>query len=117
MVWEVEVSDQFTQWWSTLSNDQREAVTDRVDILAERGPDLGRPIVDRIHSSRHQSMKELRAAKGGALRVLFSFDPRRQAILLLGGDSPVRGTTGTSGRSPWLMTRTTNTYERSRKKD
>ncbi len=31
-------------------------------------------------------MKELRAAKGGALRVLFSFDPRRQAILLLGGD-------------------------------
>ena len=86
MVWEVEVTDQFTQWWSTLSNDQREAVTDRVDILAERGPDLGRPIVDRIHSSRHQSMKELRAAKGGALRVLFSFDPRRQAILLLGGD-------------------------------
>ena len=31
-------------------------------------------------------MKELRAAKGGALRVLFSSDPRRQAILLLGGD-------------------------------
>ena len=86
MVWEVEVTDQFTQWWSTLSNDQREAVTDRVDILTEQGPDLGRPIVDRIHSSRHQSMKELRAAKGGALRVLFSFDPRRQAILLLGGD-------------------------------
>jgi len=32
------------------------------------------------------TMKELRAAQGGALRVLFSFDPRRQAILLLGGD-------------------------------
>ena len=31
-------------------------------------------------------MKELRAAKGGALRVLLCFDPRRQAILLLGGD-------------------------------
>lgn len=31
-------------------------------------------------------MKELRAASGGALRVLFMFDPRRQAILLLGGD-------------------------------
>ena len=30
-------------------------------------------------------MKELRAAKHGALRVLFSFDPRRQVILLLGG--------------------------------
>lgn len=86
LVWDVEVTDQFMQWWSTLSDDQQEAVTERVDILAERGPDLGRPIVDRIHSSRHQSMKELRAAKGGALRVLFSFDPRRHAILLLGGD-------------------------------
>lgn len=86
MVWEVEVTDQFIEWWSSLSDAQREAVTDRVDLLAERGPDLGRPVVDRIHSSRHQSMKELRAAKGGALRVLFSFDPRRQAVLLLGGD-------------------------------
>ena len=85
-VWEIEVTDQFVEWWSTLSGPQREAVTDRVDLLAERGPDLGRPVVDRIHSSRHQSMKELRAAKGGALRVLFSFDPRRQAILLIGGD-------------------------------
>jgi hypothetical protein len=74
-VLEVEVTDQFIDWWSTLSDAQREAVTDRVDLLAERGPDLGRPVVDRIHSSRHQSMKELRAAKGGALRVLFSFDP------------------------------------------
>jgi hypothetical protein len=85
-VWEVEVTDQFIEWWSMLSDVQREAVTDRVDLLAERGPDLGRPVVDRIHSSRHQSMKELRAAKDGALRVLFSFDPRRQAILLIGGD-------------------------------
>ena len=31
-------------------------------------------------------MKELRATQGGALRVLFTFDPRRQVILLLGGD-------------------------------
>lgn len=30
-------------------------------------------------------MKELRPP-GGFLRVLFAFDPRRQAILLLGGD-------------------------------
>ena len=85
-VWEIEVTDQFDGWWSTLTDDQREAVTDRADVLAERGPDLGRPIVDRIHSSRHQSMKEPRTARGGALRVLFCFDLRCQAILLLGGD-------------------------------
>lgn len=85
-MWEVEVTDQFLDWWTSLSAMQREAVTDRVDLLAERGPGLGRPVVDRIHGSRHHSMKELRAAKGGVLRVLFCFDPRRQAILLLGGD-------------------------------
>ena len=31
-------------------------------------------------------MKELRISSGGALRVLFAFDPRRTAVLLLGGD-------------------------------
>lgn len=85
-VWEVEVTDEFVEWWQNLTSDQQESVTDRVDLLAELGPDLGRPVVDRIQSSRHHNMKELRAAKGGALRVLFMFDPRRQAILLLGGD-------------------------------
>jgi len=86
MVWEVEVTDQFVEWWNGLNVDQQEPLTDRMDLLAERGPDLGRPVVERIHSSRHHDMKELRAAKGGALRVLFMFDPRRQVILLLGGD-------------------------------
>jgi hypothetical protein len=32
------------------------------------------------------NMKELRVSKGGAIRILFAFDPRRHAILLLGGD-------------------------------
>jgi hypothetical protein len=73
-------------WWRGLAYDQQESVTNRVDLLAERGPDLGRPLVDRIETSRHHNMKELRASKGGALRVLFMFDPRRQVILLLGGD-------------------------------
>lgn len=85
-MWEVEATDQFASWWSTLTDDQRAGLIDRVDRLIEDGPDLGRPLVDRIRSSRHHGMKELRAAKGGALRVLFVFDPRRMAILLLGGD-------------------------------
>ncbi len=85
-MWEVEVTDEFIEWWEALSVDQQESVTDRVDFLAGQGPDLGRPVVDRISTSRHHNMKELRASKGGALRVLFAFDPRRQVILLLGGD-------------------------------
>jgi hypothetical protein len=86
VVWEVEVTDELEAWWDELTVDQQESLTDRVGLLAERGPDLGRPVVDRITSSRHHNMKELRASKGGALRVFFMFDPRRQVILLLGGD-------------------------------
>jgi hypothetical protein len=85
-VWEVEFTDEFEQWWTGLDSEQQVVLTDRIDLLAERGPDLGRPVVDRISRSRHHNMKELRASEGGALRVLFAFDPRRQAILLLGGD-------------------------------
>lgn len=90
MAWEVEVTDQFREWWDGLTVDQQESVTDRVDLLAERGPDLGRPVVERIHTSRHHNMKELRAARDGELRVLFMFDPRRQVILLVGGDKSGR---------------------------
>jgi hypothetical protein len=86
VAWQIEVTDEFVLWWRALTQDQQEALTDRVDLLAERGPDLGRPVVDRIAMSRHHNMKELRAAREGALRVLFIFDPRRQVILLFGGD-------------------------------
>ena len=80
------MTDEFESWWDGLTADQQESVTDRVDLLAERGPELGRPVVDRIVASRHHNMKELRASRGGALRMLFMFDPRRQVILLVGGD-------------------------------
>jgi hypothetical protein len=85
-VWEIEFTDQFEDWWTGLDLAQQAAVAGRVELLVEQGPDLGRPAVDSITDSRHNNMKELRASKGGALRVLFAFDPRRHAILLLGGD-------------------------------
>lgn len=54
-----------------------------LDMLAERGPGLGRPVVDTITNSRHADMKELRV---GSIRILFAFDPQRDAVLLVGGD-------------------------------
>ena len=85
-MWEIEYTNEFETWWMTLTHAQQEALDDRVVLPARRGPNLGRPAVGKITSSRHPNMKELRATKGGALRVLFAFDPRRRAILLLGGD-------------------------------
>ena len=56
-------------------------------LLAEFGPNLGRPTVDTLKESRYANMKELRFSwLGGVWRVAFAFDPKRQAILLVGGD-------------------------------
>ncbi|MPZ53930.1 MAG: diaminopimelate decarboxylase [Acidimicrobiia bacterium] len=85
-MWDVEYTNEFEEWWLGLTQEQQEALDDRVMLLAEVGPGLKRPVVGLIKASRHANMKELRASKGGALRVLFAFDPRRHAILLLGGD-------------------------------
>lgn len=82
-MWDVEFTDQFAQWWETLSVEEQQSIDAAVALLQERGPSLGRPLVDSIEGSRHQNMKELRA---GTIRVLFAFDPRRTAILLIGGD-------------------------------
>ncbi len=84
--WEIEYTDQFERWWNDLSEEQQEALDDRIMLLAETGPRLKRPIVGDIKASRHPNMKELRISKAGSLRVLLAFDPRRHAILLIGGD-------------------------------
>ena len=56
-------------------------------LLAEFGPNLGRPTVDTLKGSQHANMKELRFSWNGQVwRVAFAFDPQRQAILLVGGD-------------------------------
>jgi hypothetical protein len=75
--WEVEYTDQFETWWATLPLEQQRHIAQGVELLAEYGPSLGRPLVDTVTMSRHANMKELRA---DTTRTLFAFDPRRSAI-------------------------------------
>jgi hypothetical protein len=88
--WEVEATDEFFAWADALERSDPEAkvMLDAViDMLAEKGPLLRRPYAGEIVTSRHHNMKELLIpASTQALRVLLCFDPRRVAILLLGGD-------------------------------
>jgi len=87
MAWEVEYTDEFDAWWNNLSEAEQEEIDAKVDLLEERGPTLSRPHADRVESSRHSNMKELRGkVEERHLRVLFAFDPRRTALLMLGGD-------------------------------
>lgn len=87
--WEVEYTDEFEEWWLGLDEREQESIRVAVDKLEEEGPALGRPLVDTIEGSRFPNMKELRSV-GGNIRVLFAFDPRRAAILLVGGDKTGR---------------------------
>ena len=87
MAWEVEYTDEFELWWASLTADEQADVSASVELMELHGPQLGRPHVDTIKGSRHANMKELRTQSGGKpLRTFFAFDPRRNAVLLIGGD-------------------------------
>src|SRR5579859_6886041 len=57
-------------------------------MLLEAGPELGRPLADRVRHSRLTNLKELRPGSAGRseIRILYIFDPRRNAVLLAAGD-------------------------------
>jgi hypothetical protein len=85
--WEVEYTDEFAAWWDSLTEDEQVDVNAKVILLQKTGPNLAHPHADVIRSSRHPNMKELRIQHAGRpYRILFAFDPRRFAILLIGGD-------------------------------
>ena len=87
MAWDIEFTGQFETWWNYLSEDEQVEISAKVELLQERGPTLPRPHADVISTSRHTNMKELRGkVEDRQLRVLYAFDPRRTALLLLGGD-------------------------------
>ena len=91
MAWEVVLLDEVDEWFMGLVEDDpdsAELVAAAIDKLAEAGPTLGRPLVDRITASRYHHMKELRPGSSGRteIRILFAFDPVQQAVLLVAGD-------------------------------
>jgi hypothetical protein len=87
VAWEIEFTDEFEAWWNGLDEAEQDSVDVKVELLGSVGPALGRPHADQIKSSRHANMKELIIQHGGRpYRVLYAFDPRRCAMLLIGGD-------------------------------
>jgi hypothetical protein len=89
-MWEVEVTDQFRDWYEDLSEADQDPIRAAVEVLAQRGPSLGRPLVGEVAGSKIHNLKELRPS-GSSIRILFVFDPRRAAILLVGADKAEQG--------------------------
>jgi hypothetical protein len=93
--WKVIVVPEVDEWLTMLEETDPgsyEQVANAIGVLAIEGPVLGRPLVDTIHDSAFGNLKELRPGSRGRteIRILFVFDPRRQAVLLVAGDKSGR---------------------------
>lgn len=87
MKWNVEYTDQFEEWFVGLSEKEQDSVDKVIIMLEQLGPTLPFPYSSGINNSKYKHMRELRIQhKGKPYRVLYAFDPRRTAILLLGGN-------------------------------
>ncbi len=84
MAWLVRFHDEFEL--EELPEEIQDELFARLKVLAEFGPQLGRPNVDTLNGSSFPNMKELRFRKDGLWRFAFAFDSLQQAIVLVGGD-------------------------------
>ncbi len=91
MAYALIMTPEVREWLHDLRHRDRPSaiqVGQAIGMLLEAGPDLGRPLADRVHHSRLSNLKELRpgSARRSEIRILYIFDPRRNAILLVAGD-------------------------------
>ena len=85
--WDVQFDEEFAVWFAGLADALQDEIVAHVVLLRERWPQLGRPYVDTVEDLAFTSMKELRVQfRGDPWRILFAFDPRRTAMLLVGGN-------------------------------
>lgn len=85
--WELVIKEPVATFLQGLQDSEYAVVEAAIRVLTEFGPNLGTPKVKLIVASRHKNMKELRCTSNGKIfRILFAFDPKRRAILLVGGD-------------------------------
>ncbi len=86
-MWPTETTDEFDAWFKGPGDDAQAEIIAKVGLLERFGPRLGRPHADTLNGSKHRNMKELRADTADqVLRIAFAFDPRRAAIILIGGN-------------------------------
>jgi hypothetical protein len=88
-MWQLDSTAEFNAWIVSGDVDDaaREDIRAALIVLQTVGPALPRPLSDTIKGSRHSNMKELRVQSNGRpFRIFYAFDPRRAAILLIGGN-------------------------------
>ncbi len=61
----VEYTNEFFDWWITLTENQQEDVTAMVELLMQYGTNLPFPYSSGVNGARHSHMRELRVQSGG----------------------------------------------------
>lgn len=78
--------NEFAIWLSDQDEDRRLRIIAHLDLLQQRGPLLSRPYAETLKGSRIAKLKELRVQhKSEPIRILFAFDSKQQAVVILGG--------------------------------
>ena len=91
-MWQVETLDAFDEWWQTLTEQEQDDTTAIIELLEEKGAHLPFPFSSGIEGSKFSHMRELRIqSHGEPIRVFYAFDPRRTAILIIGGSKTGKG--------------------------
>lgn len=86
----VVVTEEFERWYGSLDAEEQESVAFAVGLLEAQGLTLGHPYSSAIKGSRI-GLRELRKShQGRPYRAFYVFDPKRQAVLLVGGDKTGR---------------------------
>lgn len=87
MAYVVNTSKEFESWFVQQEEDLQDRVAASVGLLEEQGPQLRRPHADTLEGSTLSNLKELRVQhRGEPYRILYAFDPKREALLLIGGN-------------------------------
>lgn len=83
---EVLVTDEFRDWYYELDNTDADKVFQIIGMLEAVGVTLKFPYSSNIEGSKYP-LRELRIqSKGQPLRILYAFNPERNALLILGGN-------------------------------
>lgn len=86
-MWKIEYTDEFEMWWDELTEPAQIDVAATINLLEQCGPNLKFPLSSSIKGAKYSHLRELRIQhKGNPVRVLYAFDPKRVAILLIGGN-------------------------------
>ena len=86
MATQVVFTDEFNQWWDTLTASEREAMRSKLARLEHYGDGLTAPHSKPLKHTRN-GLRELRAYNQGyPLRALYAFASPATAVVLIGGD-------------------------------